>query len=308
MEVYAAIDVPDLFEPDLYGLTTAIRWLTPLGPHWQGGIQYDADCTEVSVTTLSCISGAPDPLSSKVATWVKRVRGARPFTVFGEVDCSVADGDWWETGATRALRALTNSGPSQVERTFWTGNSNSGSALVYPNLTAIGPSFGDPPPLGVGRIQLQPVADLIISGGTPLDIVEGLGRLESAFADCYDGRGVVHVPAVLAAALSAQNLCYIAGGKLYTYCGNQVVIGAGYPGTFGPGGVTAPAGSAWMWMTSPIFGIRGTPKEPTRVESFDRNVNTLKMIAEQTFLLGWHCCRVGVLVTTGGEPAGTPNA
>jgi hypothetical protein len=96
--------------------------------------------------------------------------------------------------------------------------------------------------------------------------------------------------------------------KLYTWAGNRVIVGKGYSIDIGPGGVAPTAGSAWMFMTSPVFGLRGQPVSFDPVESFNRNINTVEFIAEQTYLLAWHCCVVGTQVTLGGEQAGAINS
>lgn len=300
MEVYDTLTVPDLFEPGRYGLTSVVNWI-PGSAHWQGGVQYDADCTEVAVTIMECISGAPSPIPAKVRSWSRLVRGARAFTVYDEIDCT-PDANWWDVAEQRALRALTNSGPMQVERTFQTGSvqvTGGAGPLNYPNLISTGPIFASD-----GRILLQPASTII--SGTPVDVTEGLGLLEKALGLCWDGTGVIHVPLRLASAFAARNLCYKDGTYLRTYEGNKVVLGSGYDETKGPGGTTAPAGSGWIWATTPIFGIRGTPRAYAGAEAFDRGVNTYKVIAEQTYLLGWTCCLIAVLVTLGGEQAGLP--
>lgn len=298
MEVYAPIDPGSLYLDSAYGLASVVQWITVNDPHWAGGVQYEADCTEVSVTAMTCISGAPES-DTKAVTWTRTTRGARAFDVYARADCSPV-GDWWSTAQRRVLRSLAWSAPTQLERTFQTGASGVEPALVYPNLTSTGPIFDS-----TGEILLQPASTII--SGAPLDVVEGLGRLEAAFGACYDGRGVVHVPLKLGAALAAQSLIYRDGGRLYTYCGNTVALGRGYADV-GPGGTTPPAGSTWMYMTSPIFGLRGTPRTQAGVESFNRNVNTVEMIAEQKYLLAWECCLIAVLVTTGGEQAGEPSS
>lgn len=297
MEVYQVLSQGELFLDPLYSLASVVNWITPTDKHWAGGIQYDADCTEVSVTAMTCISGAASS-DTKEIQWSRLTRGARAFDVYTRVDCT-PDGDWWDSGQRRALRALKNSGPTQLERTFQTGASGVEPALILPNLTTTGPILDSQ-----GDILLQPAAT-IISGTTPLDVVEGLGRIEAAFSSCYDGRGVVHVPMKLGAAFAARNLCYKEGNKLYTYAGNTVVFGSGYADV-GPGGVTAASGTTWIFMTSPIFGIRGTPRVVPGVQALNRGINTLQLIAEQKFLLAWECCLIAALVTTGGEWAGAP--
>jgi hypothetical protein len=298
MEVYTPVTPPDVFDTAPFGLFSAINWAPSGDAHWQGGVQYDADCTAVGVTSSPCISGAPESsILTKAVTWSHNTRGARPFTVFDRVDCS-APGGGWENDAQRASMALTRSAPTQVEATFWSGSSGLG-APVFPNLTSTGPILDS-----TGRITLQPSSVLI--SGTPLDLTEGLGRLETALGNCYDGVGVIHIPDTLGPALSARNLCYVRGNRLVTYNGNIIVLGRGYTGT-GPDGSSFPGG-LWLRATSQLFGYRSAVRTYQNIESFDRSTNTVKMIAEQTFLIGWTCCLAGVLVTAGGEQAGEFNS
>src|SRR5262252_568713 len=116
-----------------------MEWITHSDSHWVGGIQYDIDCTEVAITMMECVSGAPSPNPTKSATWSQLTRGARAFTLYSEVDCSPADGEIWESGQAMALRGLANSAPTGLERVLWTGATN--SAPVFPNLTTIGPLY-----------------------------------------------------------------------------------------------------------------------------------------------------------------------
>lgn len=291
-EVYTFIDQPNLYLPPQYGLLSAVNWLTPTDPHWAGGIQYDVNCAEVNVTLSPCVSGAPVTGWAKVPTWDRATRGARAFTVYGEAECSPAGSDWWTAGESDSLRVLTQAGSTQVERTFWTGVGvgapGGGSApRVFPNLTASGPIFDE-----TNRIILQPSS--VLATGVASDVIQGLGLLESLFTQCYDGYGVIHVPYRLGAPLAAAGLIRIERGQLYTLTGQRVVLGYGYPDTYGPNGTPVTVGASWIFMTSPIFGLRGTPRVTGPVDSLDRSVNTVKFIAEQTFLLAWECCLVGV--------------
>lgn len=293
------VTVPDLYALTGQGLLDNVVWITPTTDHWKGGIQFDADCAFTNITISPCISGAPVQIATKASTWDHVTRGARAFTVFGKSNCTPGGSDWWTTGRDRSLRALSNNGFMSVEATFWTGATNNAPAVIYPNLTSPGPVFDE-----TGRIMLQQAA-ITITG--VVDIVEALDRLEARFADCYPGEGWLHVPIDLINALCARYLVQYRNGRLYTWAGNRVIVGKGYPSNIGPGGVAPVAGSTWMYMTSPVFGLRGTPVSFDPVESFTRSVNTVEFIAEQTFLLAWHCCVVGVNVTLGGEPAGLIN-
>ena len=300
-QVFVDVNTPDLFERAAYGLLDAINWITPTGDvvdHWKGGIQYEADCTRTDITMSPCVSGVATPAATKTSTWTRTTRGSIPFTVYDRADCSPIGSDWYETGKNRALRALANSGPISVENILWTGQTRD-FVTVYPNLTSTGPRFDE-----TGRIVLQPTPATAITGTPALDITEGVDKLERAFAQCYPGEGWIHVPIGLVEAMCARNLVQLVGGKLYTWAGNRIIVGRGYPLNIGPGGVTAAAGTGFIFMTSPIFGIRGETRAFDPVQSLDRSVNTVQFIAEQTFVLGWHCCLMGVQVTCGGELAG----
>ena len=292
-ENFIPITVPDLFTPGRYGLLTAVNWVTPPDAnHWRGGIVYDADCTEVAVTIMECITGAA---ASKTDTWSTLRRAARAFTCYDKVSCTPV-GDWWDDAVARSLRALANSGPTQVEKTFWSGRSTTvggGAVRIWPNLVDDGPIYTD----ATNRVLFQPDM-VVVSGGLGLDVADALTALEKAFGDCYDGEGVVHVPYGLANRMAEAHLLFPDGSNIMrTANGNRVVFGRGYDPTIGINNSTISNGTSWMFMTSPIFGIRGAPRTFTREQSLDRSVNTLSMIAEQTYVFAWHCCLAGVLVS-----------
>ncbi len=299
-EAFMPLTVPDDFDAQRYGLMSVITWVPSGDNHWKAGVQYDVDCAEAQITLSDCIVTGIAP---KAATFTRVTRGARAFTVYAEKDCSPpGSDDWWTDASNEVITALGQASPTQIEKAFWSGYSGGNAAPVYPNLMSTGPVFDS-----TNDILLQPSATLI--SGSPLDVVEGLGRLEESLGNCYDGVGVIHIPVRILAELAAQSLVYRDGQVLRTFKGNLVAAGAGYDSTIGPGGTTPPAGSAWMFATSPIFGLRSAAQTRNNtVESFDRSVNTLKIIAEQTVLIGWKCCRIGVLVSTAGEPIGTPGA
>lgn len=295
------ITVPDLFEPSPYGLLDNVTWLNgDAAGHWRGGIQYDVDCPEADVTVSGCFPDVPNATANtKVATWEQDTRGSRAFTVFAQWDCSppgnglsLADLD---AGRDRALKALAISAQFSVERAFWTGAVGNSPAKLYPNLTTISAT-----PVTSRGITIQP-AGVAVTG--TVDVVEGLGSLEKMAANCYRGRVWIHVPAVLLPSLAARNLCYERNGRLYTYAGNRVIVGSGYLDTFGVNGATN-SGVTQMYATSPVFALRDTPRSPSPKESFERGVNTVHFLAEQTYLLGWHCCLAGVTVTLGGLVSG----
>lgn len=289
------------FTPLPYGLLTALDVETRYdnGSHWQNGVVWESLCAQSGTTFDQCVSvtgtggaGAPAP-PAKTETAELDVRGATPFTVYAEVDCSVPG--FWERAEELTRNVITQSEQWQVERALWTGLAG-GQPVVYPHL-ASNAEVTD------GSVLLQTSATTVVSGGVPLDVVEGLGRLQSALADCYDGIGVIHVPRVLEPALTDAGLIVRDGTNYRTTQGHKVVLGAGYLGS-SPSGTTSDA-TAWVYATGPLFIYRSDVFIPRQREMIDRASNALTTLAERTYAIGWDCCHLAVNITLGGNVAGT---
>lgn len=292
------------FTPLPFGLLSSLgdRIQTPSEPHWQSGVTYEPLCTatksatgttyeECYAVTGSGISPAIPP-PSKVATGGLGERGATSFTVYAEVDCSAPG--FWDRAEAIVSEMLTQSEQWQVERALWTGIA-AGQPVVFPHLAA-NASVADT----TGAV-LQTVATQV-SGGATFDVVEGIGALEAALADCYDGVGVLHVPRILAPALAHYGLLIQEGPRYRTPNGNIVVLGAGYRGT-GPDGSTTD-GAVWVYATGAVFIYRSTPTVFPRGTTLDRSENSMEALAERTYLVGWDCCHHGVKISTGGVITG----
>jgi len=310
------VESPD-FTPLSYGLWSVVQDRSATGDRWRSGVTWQPICGTSNTTYDECITvtgtGGPPPApAAKAATHTIAARGAQPFTVFAEVDCSPVgfDNDPFErSNAQNAARvALSQTEMIQVERAFWTGIAG-GQAVVFPHLAE------DTAFTNSDNIIMQ-TAVTTVTGSTVLDVVEGLGYLESRLDACYGGQGVIHVPDIVFNALVAQHLIVQVGGpngpRLQTTRGNLVAVGAGYPGTAPDG--TAPVNAVWMYATGAVFGYRGIEPDPEGNmraaynvrDWFDRAENTVKVQAERTYLLGWDCCHFGTLVTLGGIVSGLP--
>lgn len=288
------VDQPS-FTPLSYGLLSVVENITPADGHWQNGVTYTSHCVTGmgSVTYDECITvtgagGPPLPPPAKAGNVSTAHRGATPFTPYVEFDCSPVGN---EDAAAAATRALAQSEPFQVEKAFWTGQlvSTSGSFIgVFPHLAAATPA------VDTSGILLQSVP---VTGG-PFDVAEGLGFLEAELGKCYGGRGVIHVPAFALPSLVAWNLVTVSGPTLKTAKGNLVAVGDGYPGT-SPAGTAPDAGTSWLYATGAVFAYRSQVVIPALRESIDRSENTVRMIAERTYVLGYECCHIGALVQLG---------
>ena len=274
-----------------YRLVNAVDWRTDGDSHWKNGIQWQSLCGMASTTLEPCVTGGALPL--KIDTGGTEARGASAFTVYAEVDCS-APGGGWERGIEDATRLLEMTESYAVEQAFWTGRAANINNAVYPHLAANTVQTNNAAGDGFYTLTLQTAAT-VVTGGTGVAAVIGFGALEAAIAACNNGVSVIHVPMIAIPSLLSKMLLVKQGNQLRTITGNVVVPGAGYANT-GPDGSPAAVGQAWLYGTGAMFGYRGDVRTFSRETSLDRNVNTLKAIAERTYVLGFECCHYAVLI------------
>lgn len=312
----ARVQAPN-YTPLQYGLWSVVQDRSATPDRWRSGVHWQPICGTAVTTYDECVvvtgtGGPPPPPAAKAATHTIAARGAQPFTVVAEVDCSpvgyVNDPDEVTNARNAARVALSRTELVQVESAFWTGIAG-GQRTVFPRLAA-NAAFTNS-----DRILMQTAATTV-TGSTVLDIVEAMGYLESRLNACLGGQGVIHVPEILYPALVNSYQLVMVGGpngpQLRTWKGNLVAIGAGYPGT-GPDGTVTP-NAAWIYGTGPVFAYRGMEPGPDGnmtdeykiSEWLDRSENTMKVIAERTYLLGFDCCHFAVNVSLGGIVTGQP--
>lgn len=283
------IDLPTEFTTLPHGLWDTIQAAGPDGPHWQSGVTWTERCPTGDTTYDECLSvtgtGAPPAPPAKTPNVEQQDRGALPFTVIAEFQCTpvgLADAQ------TVARDALIRIEQQQVETAFWTGLA-ADQAVVFPHLAADGEVLD-------GEVVLQLTASPVVTGA---DAATALGLLEQELADCYKGQGLIHVPRSALPTLAAWNLVRLDdSGRLVTPNGNLVVAGGGYPGT-GPDGAAPAAGTTWMYATGAAFGYRSDVYFTQVRDSLDRATNTLRMQAERTYLLGFECCLLAAHIVLG---------
>jgi hypothetical protein len=282
------VELPTVFTPLPYGLWDSVQHPSPGGVHWQQGITWVERCPTGDTTYDECLSvtgtGAPPEPPAKTANVEQTTRGALPFTVVAEFECSPVGLAEAESVASDALIRVEQ---QQVETAFWTGVAG-GQAVVFPRLAA------DTEVLD-GDIVLQPVASPVITGA---DIVHALGVLEQELADCYAGQGLIHVPRTALPTFAAWNLIREVDGRLLTTAGNVVVVGDGYTGA-GPDGSAPAAGTTWIYATGAAWGYRSDPYVSRLRDSLDRTSNTLRMIAERNYLIAFECCLLAAHIVLG---------
>lgn len=285
------VNAPAQTQPSPYGLLSVAEPRDGSSDHWRLGVTWQDTCPTGGTTVEACypsspaITGAPGSFT-KTANATRSNWGATPFSVYAEVDCSAPA--FWDDQDAYVTDALARVEGWQVERAFWTGTAGGVAGAVLPHLAATAAVVEQ----GQGYLTtLQLQATTITGASTPLAPWEAMGALEDALADCLLGiAGVIHVPNNVVPMLAAQGLIFRNGQRLQTYNGNWVVAGNGYPRT-GPDGVDPGLGRSWIFATGPVFYYRGGVQLLTENgASLVRTTNTVKAIAERTYLLGYDCC------------------
>lgn len=282
------------FTSPSYGLLSPAT--TPLdlaGTQWRLGLQWQATCPDSDGTYGECttVDGIPVP-APKDETWSWETRGATPFTVYSRIDCAPV-GEWDQL-SSRNQQALIRSEERELERIFWTGEAEtaSGNDTVFPHLTG---------PIAVtdGEDLIQPAVTVVTT--IPQTVEVGIGMLEDAMRDCYPGVATLHVPIRLASLMADAVLLAPRNGTMFTASVGSKVIFGNYPGT-APGDAVPAAGVTWVYATGEVFYQREpVPHTFRAVESLDRSVNTLSMIAERTYVIGWDCCLLAIPILNGED-------
>lgn len=283
---------PPSFTPLPYGLLSTLRdrIVSSADLHWQHGIKYETLCASSSSTYDEClvVSGtgvAPAAPPEKAATAEIMLRGATPFTVYAEVDCSAPG--FWDRAEESVLGIISQSEQRAVENALWTGRVQ-GAHVVHPHLASNAELYDDAiSPTGTD-VLLDTAASIVVSG---VGAVSSLGALEDALADCYDGVGVIHIPRSLVYELTNINAITLVDGKYVTANGNIVVVGSGYPGTAPDG-----TGTEWMYATGAMMIYRSVVRVFRPRDSIERDTNTVRAIAEITYVIGWDCCHLAASI------------
>jgi len=299
------------FTTSPFGLITAADPVANPPEHWQNGVNYQPFCADAEGTYDECMSitgsgnvvGAPSPPAYLTNVVDATTRASTAFTVAVEFDCSAVGNNEAEAN-TRAAFASVESWA--VERAVWTGVIPGQSAVtVFPHLAA-NAAINDvtsSPPLSI-VVQTSAIVITGVGAGDKLNAPEGLGLLEEALGNCYQGVGIIHVPELALDTLAGYGLVTQRGARLYTPNGNKISAGAGYPGT-SPAGVARSVDTQWIYATGNMAMIRGDVQvRASGPQAFDKIHNTIKMIAERRYVLYWDCCHLALSLAL-GAPKGT---
>jgi hypothetical protein len=272
-------------------------------PHWQQGVTWEERCGGAGTLYDECLAvtgteGTPAAQASLAANVTQVNRGATPFTVYAEFDCSpVGQGLTQSDLADRASEALARMEAFQVTRAFWTGVA--GEAVGGADQTTVWPHLAEDTTLDDPQgIRLQTAASPLVTGGE--DAALALGQIEANLAQCYGGQGVIHIPYAALPTFTSRMLILPESptGPLKTLAGNLVVPGVGYTGS-SPAGAAPAAGTSWIYATGAVFGFRSEVFARQFPDTFDRSENTVKYLASRTYLFGFECCHLAALVNLG---------
>lgn len=267
-------------EPNAYGLLGGCIDVVTADVHQLNGTDtVSLSCADSNLWYQCDVRpGSPTPDNPGSKTFDRpEVCEYDPVTVYAGVTCSTF-GITHAEGQTRALEQLRVGEQRALER-------------FYMEQVLCGYAAGN---------------DLTPAAGA-LSITVGVGMLEGWLAENYGGEGVLHVPAGVAALMSAYHLITFGTetSNPSTLMGNCVVLGAGYqanlgPVTPGPGCAPAPAGEAWLYITPPVRVRRDQPALVQREEKLSVNTSTNDryVLAESTFVVETACCTAAAVRVT----------
>jgi hypothetical protein len=280
------------------GLFSAVDMRPVTDVHVLGGVTWSSRVPAVSSTTIDpCFIG--NTVGALVKTTSQYFRGASPFTVYAEIDCSPPG--FWDNMDAYIAEAFALSEQAAAEYTLMTGSVAATGGSQYPHLAAASQLIE-----ASTNIMLQPATQVVT--GVPLDIVEGLGRLEDMMMSSLNGPGVVHTTPASFEILASRILMKWNGGVPYTQAGNRIVMGVGYTDWSPSGAAPTPVGNTWLYGTGQLFGYRGPVVTFPDASTLRRDVNLAKMIAYRDYVLAFDGGPFGVEITLGGLVSGTYNS
>lgn len=275
-------------EPAQYGLlSSATTLIEDSSPHWIDEFDYmTPDC--VADVTLTSICNTATVVTALERSSDSLYRTYVPFEVQTSFQCSsmgMKPEDIEKIARDSAEACLQKA----LEFELWTGTLAKEAAE---DGSWDAPNRGEFPNR---YLASENVTDVTPNPGTGVKSKYGLALLEKALADCGCGsRGTIHATRDVASALGIKGK----NDVLETNLGNTVIAGVGYTGV-GPGGVEAPAGSAWMYATGPItVRVGEVMVDQDKVfQSIDIKNNNVKYIVSQPAAITWNsCCHAAVLV------------
>ena len=218
---------------------------------------YDALCDPAEATEKTFDEGLP-------------FMEAVPYWVYSTRQCGIVGRTEAELSGSVRSRLLGGE-QTQVEAALWGGT----APAVDPSLT--------------GTAGVTTVVPAVAGAGA------AIAALEESFYSAYGYVGTIHVNMSAYAAARYAGLVTVADsaspspGTLVTPLGSRWSFGAGY-GITGPAGVAPAAGSAWAFMTPPVWVRRsGIIAQDDLRSALDRTFNQYMGLAERVYAHTWTC-------------------
>lgn len=201
--------------------------------HWASALEWSPEGCGNAVVVDQCAQAAKPGARNRPNKIRFDAFGVVAYDTCGTFGFVAADYD------ARARRLLAATESKAVEKEWWT------ATLVTANphlaMNAAGANGGT----------------AATTVGAAQTLRAGLALLVQALADGNGGMGMIHARPFLVQQWFGLDLLYRdAGGKLWTGTGNQVVAGAGYPGT-GPTGQALTSTSEWAFASDVVEVHRG---------------------------------------------------
>jgi hypothetical protein len=230
-------------------------------PPGQGG-DAPRDLDDMGAVTLDTELTAPvDPAKPGLGRWEQ----VYPFLVQADDMCGTTLHARRPETQKHLLEVLDFLSIKGAERELWTGASN-------PEAKA-----------------LSKEADMV---GTDMTPKAAIAAVEEAMAACLPGvQGTLHLTPGMAAL--AENMLHEDDGKLWTFSGSLVIVGAGYAGQ-------SPAGESAVYGTGPVVAHLGPSSMITDelAQMADMRHNEFAVRAERLVAVTFDgCCHVGATVS-----------
>lgn len=266
-----------------YGLTSVATVIDETNDHARNGIVYKSPpCTaDVQPWVDSCI---PADLLQKIPTDADTnsiVRGC-PFHLYTALGCK-----------TTTLEEML----PEAQAIFDLGEQRAVEEQVWVNVLA------QPTTL---------VLNVDTTTANAFTVLGGVAALESHIAQCYGGMATLHADRGTAAYFSKERQIIACGDQCAesasetpssayyrTRLGNKVAFYGGSPNT-GPDGTPAPAGFAWVYITSELtlrrFPVQIHPQDVDQRLRYNPLTNEPYIVVERSYVPSIECCAAAVLV------------
>jgi len=235
-----------------------------------GGVMYQPDDCEddVFLRMVAC-----PPITGTISfSGIEAAISGAPFMVYTTYTCSTI-GYTFDEQAQRVRTRHALRRQTAVERRLWQGQTSATDG----NITG----------LFAGATSL----------GSASCVTEAVEMLEQTLADNGVFGGIIHARPGMAAHFAQAHVVSDRNGRKETYLGTPIVFGQGYSGV-GPTGQAPTTDVEWMYASGRVMiWSHDETWVPPVGETTNRSLNTVNLVAEQTYAVAVECGVWAVQVT-----------